>query len=152
LQNIDSSSTSIIKQIKNAHWLKPGNEMPENSIDIVSKRLVQLFPEQCGYLLVPQLPIEGVRLISTDIRANITNTSVFMQKLHTDSNKEFYQHFVAMTITQLSSGNYIVERLHPIPRPLAIVQSLMQCLMTIENIGSEMFHHMRQILNTYRSE
>ena len=152
LQNIDMSSTSIIKQIKNACWLKAGSEMPLNPMNIISIQLAQLFPEQCGYLLVPQLPIEGARLISTDIRANITNTSVFMQKLHTDSNHELYQHFVAMTITQLSSGNYIVERLHPIPRSIATVQPSIQQLMTIDNISSEVFHRMRQKLNTHRSE
>jgi HrpA-like RNA helicase len=152
LQNIDTSSTSIIRQIKNACWLKPGSEMPQNPMNIISKQLAQLFPEQCGYLLVPELPAEGVRLISTDIRANITNTSVFMQKLHTDSNDELYQHFVAMTITQLSSGNYIIERLHPIPRSLATVQSSIQHLMNIENISSEVFYRMRQKLNTHRSE
>ena len=152
LQNVDITSTSIIKQIKNACWLKPGNETPQNQMSIISTQLAQLFPELCGYLLVPQLPIEGVRLISTDVRANISNTSVFMQKLHTDFNHEFYQHFVAMTITQLSTGNYIVERLHPIPRLLATVQSSVQQLMVIENISSELFRHMRRQLNTHRSE
>ncbi|CAF4950088.1 unnamed protein product [Rotaria sp. Silwood1] len=152
LQNIDASCTLIRKQIKDARWLKPGNEMPENLIDIIGIRLAQLFPEQCGYLLVPQLPSEGVRLISTGIRASITNTSVFMQKLHTDSNHDLYQHFVAMTITQLPSGNYIIERLHPIPKTLATVQSSMQNLMTIENISSDLFHHMRQKLNAYQTE
>jgi FtsZ-interacting cell division protein YlmF len=152
LQNIDTSCASIIKQIKNAHWLKPGSEMPENSIDIIGTRLAQIFPEQCGYLLVPQLPAEGVRLVSTDIRANITNNSVFMQKLHSDTNHEFYQHFIAMTITQLSSGNYIIDRLHPVLKNQTTVQSLMQSLTTIPNIGSEVFYYMRQKLNTYQSE
>jgi HrpA-like RNA helicase len=152
LQNVDASCASIIKQIKNAHWLKPGSKMPENLIDIIGIRLAEIFSEQCGYLLVPELPVEGVRLVSTDIRANITNTSVFMQKLHTDTNRALYQHFIAMTITQLSSGNYIIERLHPILKTQATVQSPMQRLMTIENIGSEVFHLMRQKLNTYQSE
>jgi hypothetical protein len=57
-----------------------------------------------------------------------------------------------MTITQLSSGNYILERLHPIPRSLATVQPSIQNLMMIENISSEMFYCMRRKLNTYRSE
>jgi hypothetical protein len=75
LQNIDTSSTSITKQIKNAHWLKPGSKMTDNLIDIIGIKLTQIFPEQCGYLLVPQLPTEGVRLVSTDIRASITNSN-----------------------------------------------------------------------------
>ncbi|CAF2799448.1 unnamed protein product [Rotaria sp. Silwood2] len=152
LQNIDSSCVTIMKQIKKAGWLRPGSEMPINSTDIIGKQLAQFFPEQCGYLLVPQLPAEGVRLISTDIRANITNSSVFMQKLHTDTNRELYQHFVAMSITQLTSGNYIIEKLHPIPRTIAAAQSLIRNLMTIENIGSEVNYYMRQKLNAYQSE
>ena len=152
LQTIETSSTSIIKQIKNTHWLKVGSEMPENLVDIIGRRLVQIFPEQCGYLLVPQLPIEGVRLISADVRSGITHTSVFMQKLHMDSNRELYQHFVAMTITQLSSGNYIIEKLHPIARSLAPVQSTIERLMTIDNVSSDVFHQMRQKLNVYQSE
>ncbi|CAM4805317.1 unnamed protein product [Rotaria magnacalcarata] len=152
LQHIDASCTSIIKQIKNAHWLQSGDKMPQNLISIIGTQLARFFPEQCGYLLVPQLPIEGVRLVSTDIRANITNTSTFMQKLHINTDRELYQHFVAMTITQLPSGRYIIERLHPILRSDVIVQSAMQNLITMENIGSELAYHMRQELNTYRSE
>ncbi|CAF1352924.1 unnamed protein product [Rotaria magnacalcarata] len=152
LQNIDSSSATILKQIKNASWLQPGSEMPQNSMDIISKQLALFFPEQCGYLLVPQLPTEGARLISTDIRANIANASVFMQKLHADTNRELYQHFVAMTITQLTSGSYIIEKLHPIPRAIATAQSSIKILVTIENIGSEVYYHMRQKFNAYQSE
>ncbi|UJR19381.1 hypothetical protein I4U23_022511 [Adineta vaga] len=133
LQHIDTSCTSIIKQIKNARWLQPRDEMSEDTIKILGYHLAKLFPEQCGYLLVPQLPIEGVRLVSTDIRANITNTSVFMQKLNKDSDREIYQYFVAMTITQLPSGDYIIERLHPIPRSNVMI-NLIQNLDTYDGI------------------
>ena len=152
LQNINASCMNIIKQIKNARWLQPGDDMPETPINVIGSRLAQLFPEQCGYLLVPQLPIEGARLVSTDIRANITNSSVFMQKLHVDADRELYQHFVAMNITQLPSGKYIIEKLHPVPKTIASIQSSMQNLMTIENVGSELAHLMRQKLDAYQSE
>ena len=152
LQHIDRSCTSIIKQIRSTRWLQNGPKMSVDAIKIIGNYLAKLFPEQCGYLLVPKLPVEGVRLVSTDIRANITNTSVFMQKLHMDSDRELYQHFVAMTITQLPSGRYIIERLHPVLRSDVVVQSSIQNLMTIENIGFEYGHHLHQKLNTYRSE
>ncbi|CAF1002038.1 unnamed protein product [Rotaria sordida] len=152
LQHIDGLCTSIIKQIRNTRWLQPGHKMSEDVIKIIGSHLAKLFSEQCGYLLVPQLPVEGVRLVSTDIRGNITNTSVFMQKLHMNSDRELYQHFVAMTITQLPSGRYIIERLHPILRSDVTVQSSIQNLITIENIGFEYGYHLHQKLNTYRSE
>ena len=152
LQNIHGSCTSMIKQIKNAHWLKSGNAMPKNLVDIIGIRLARLFPEQYGYLLVPKLPTEGVRLISTDVRASISSTSVFMQKLHFDANQTPYQYFIAMNITQLPSGKYIVERLHSIPKTEAISQSPIQTLMTIENISSELFHQIRQKMNVYQME
>ena len=146
LQNINSTSISIIKQIKNASWLIAGNEFPENQMHIISRHLANLFPEQCGYLLVPQLPIEGVHLVSTDVRATITNTSVFRQKRQID------QHFIAMTITQLSSGRYIIEKLHPIPRSLTTIQTSIVELYVVRNISSLIFHCMRRKLNTFRAE
>ncbi|CAF0845315.1 unnamed protein product [Adineta steineri] len=152
LQYIDGSCTSIIKQIKNARWLQPGTKILDDSVKIIGNHLAKLFPEQCGYLLVPQLPVEGVRLVATDIRGSISNTSVFMQKLQKDSDREFYQHFVAMTITQLPSGRYITERLHPVLRSDVTVQSSVQNLMTLENVGWDLAYHLRQKLNTYKSE
>ncbi|UJR19686.1 hypothetical protein I4U23_022820 [Adineta vaga] len=152
LQHIYTSCLSIIKQIRNARWIQPRNEMSEDTNKILGIHLTKLFPEQCGYLLVPQMPTEGVRLVATDIRANITNTSVFMQKLNKDSDRELYQYFVAMTITQLPSGNYIIERLHPIPRSNVMIQSSIQNLDTYDGIGSEFAHLLREKLKVYQSE
>ena len=152
LQNVDASIETIIKHMKEARWLRPANEMPKDTNEIIGVRLAQLFPEQCGYLLVPQLPAEGVRLIASDIRALIKDTSVFMQRLHGDSEHELYQHCVAMTITQLPSGKYIVDRLHPVPRTQAAVGSSIEAVKTMENIGPELFYSMRQKLLTYESE
>ncbi|CAF1601026.1 unnamed protein product, partial [Adineta ricciae] len=152
LQHISTSCGSIIKQLKNVRWLQPRDEMCTDMVKTLGYHLAKLFPEQCGYLLVPQLPSEGVRLISTDIRAKITNTSVFMQKLNKDSDREVYQHFVAMTITQLPSGNHIIERLHPISRSDVVVQSTIQDLCTIENCGPEFEKLFRQKLNSFQSE
>jgi HrpA-like RNA helicase len=152
LQIIDDSYRSIIRQIKNARWLKAGTEMAQNTMDIIGIRLAQLFPEQHGYLLVPKLPTKGVQLVSTNIRASISETSVFIQKLHTDSNNELYHHFVAMSITQLPSGKLIVEKLHPIPKTSAAVESPIQSLMTIENISYEISRHIEERLKTYQSQ
>ena len=151
LQFVDTSCSSIIKQIKKTRWMEPGNEMPGNLMEIISQQLARLFPEQCGYLLVPQLPTEGVRLTSTDVRANITDTSVFMQKLHTDSNQDLYQYFVSMTITQLPSGSYIIEKLHPIPRSLSPIQSTIKILKTMDNISSYVFQELKQKLYSSQS-
>ncbi|CAF3685159.1 unnamed protein product, partial [Adineta steineri] len=152
LQHIYTSCLSIMKQIRNARWLQPRDEMSEDTNKILGIHLAKLFPEQCGYLLVPELPIEGVRLVSTDIRANITNTSVFMQKLNKDSDRKIYQYFVAMTITQLPSGSYITERLHPISRSEVAIQSSIQNLIPIECIGSEFASLLCEKLKAYQSE
>ncbi|CAF0858850.1 unnamed protein product [Adineta steineri] len=152
LQHIYTSCLSIMKQIRNARWLQPRDEMSEDTNKILGIHLAKLFPEQCGYLLVPELPIEGVRLVSTDIRANITNTSVFMQKLNKDADRDIYQYFVAMTITQLPTGNYIIERLHPIPKSDVVIQSSIQNLTTINCIGSEFANLLREKLKAYESE
>ncbi|CAF4173286.1 unnamed protein product, partial [Adineta steineri] len=152
LQHIYTSCLSIMKQIRNARWLQPRDEMSEDTNKILGIHLAKLFPEQCGYLLVPELPIEGVRLVSTDIRANITNTSVFMQKLNKDADRDIYQYFVAMTIAQLPTGNYIIERLHPIPKSDVAIQSSIQNLTTINCIGSEFANLLREKLKAYQSE
>ena len=53
-------------------------------------------------------------------------------------------------MSKLSSGNYIIERVHPILKTLATVQSSMQRLMTIDDISSEVFNNMRQKLKLQR--
>lgn len=153
LQIVHQTTTSIIEIMsKTSSWLIAEDKQMNNPLEIISRYLSELFPEQCGYFLVPQLPNEGVCLISSDIRAKISNTSAFMQKLHTDSNDQLYQHFIAMNITQLSSGMFIIEKLHPIPRTIPTLQSPVQRLIIIENISSHVFYLMRRKLNDRRGE
>ncbi|CAF3616269.1 unnamed protein product, partial [Rotaria sp. Silwood2] len=82
-----------------------------NERDLIGEHLYKLFPEQLGHLLVSHLPDEGVRLISSNIRARIMKTSVLLQRLHDHG----HQHFVSMSITQLPTGDYLVDSLHPVP-------------------------------------
>ena len=96
--------------------------------------------------LFRSLPIAGVRLISSDIRALIKDTSVFMQRLHGDSNHETVStFFVGMDESRnCHRESNIVDRLHPIPRKRAAIESSEQEVKTIENTGSELFHAMRE--------
>ncbi|CAF1679293.1 unnamed protein product, partial [Adineta ricciae] len=75
-----------------------------------------------------------------------------MQKLQKDSDRELYQHFIAMNITQLPSGRYIIERLHPILKSDVPVQSSIENLVTLENVGSELAKQLRFKLTAFKFE
>lgn len=150
LQIIDSSSDLYIKTITNYRWkLTPSSKTVAecDERDIIGERLYRLFPEQLGHLLVAHLPDEGVRLISSDLRARITDTSAFVQRLHDHGR----QHFISMSITQLPAGDYMVDHLHPVPSrglpPISIEK-----LFSWENIGWMVNNEIRKKFDEHRAE
>lgn len=82
----------------------------EDVVIAIASCLVKVFPEQIGTLLLPDQPQEGMAMLSADIRARISDTAVAMQSIKSDSR---YHSFVALSITQLPSGQYLVDKLHP---------------------------------------
>ena len=150
LQIIDSSSDLYMRTIMNSRWkLTPSTNtvVESDERDIIGEHLYRLFPEQLGHLLVAHLPDEGVRLIGSDLRARITETSVFVQRLHDHG----HQHFVSMSITQLPAGDYIVNHLHPVPSrrlpPISIEK-----LFCWENVGWMVNNEVRKKFDERRIE
>ncbi|UJR18854.1 hypothetical protein I4U23_021982 [Adineta vaga] len=150
LQIIDNSVLFYIQTITNLKWkLAVGRDISstDNERDIIGKYLYELFPEHLGHLLVCHLPAAGVRLINSNICAQITNTSVFMQRLHDHG----HQYFVSMSITQLPAGDYLVDVLHPVPSQ--DLNSVPICIVFSEkNIGWLVNCKIRQKFNEYRKQ
>lgn len=142
LQMVESSSELYMKVVKNPRWkLNPASFRDQhlNERDVTRQQLTKLFPEQLGHLLVNRLPTDGVRLISNQLRARINDTSVYAQRLHDRD----HQHFVTMSVTQLSSGDYVVDRLHPLPSgDLPAIP--MESVCVFDNIGWLMNNDVRK--------
>lgn len=114
LETIDRQKDFICETINKSCFGGPyeENENKDTNSHIIGLCLKNAFSEQLGDILVPRLPNRGVRLINIShdpIRADITRTSVFLR-----NRKEPFQAFVAMSITKLSTGKYLVDRLHSI--------------------------------------
>ncbi|CAF4466495.1 unnamed protein product [Rotaria sp. Silwood2] len=150
LRIIDSSFESYVKIITDPRWkLAACDNMSTtyNERDLIGEHLYKLFPEQLGHLLVSHLPDEGVRLISSNIRARIMKTSVLLQRLHDHG----HQHFVSMSITQLPTGDYLVDSLHPVPsRCINPVPT--RIVFSANKIGWLVNYEMRRKFDEYRSE
>jgi len=151
LQLIESSVEFYLKTITNSRWkLAPGvktNSKQSKDGDIVGEYLRKLFSAQLGHLLVPHLPDEGVRLIESDLRASIANRSIYVQRPHDHA----HQYFVAMSITRLPSGRYVVDRLHQVPAH-HLPASPVEQLLVRENIGWSISNEVRTLLSGVRSE
>jgi len=113
----------------------------ENVDDVTAVACLQrYFMEQCGQVLVPAYPQDGVRLTNNDVRGRITNSSCFLQKVRSEP----FHNFVAMNIACLSSGEFIVEQLHPIPCP-AETQSLpMPVVFRRGNLSNQVFKSLQK--------
>ena len=150
LQIIESSSDLYVKTIMSARWrlVASTNMVTEsNERDTIGEHLHRLFPEQLGHLLVTHLPDEGVRLVNSDLRARITDTSVFVQRLHGHA----HQHFVSMSITQLPAGDYIVDHLHPVPSGCMPPTSI-EKLFYSGNVGWVINNEIRKALDEHRAQ
>ncbi|CAF3368395.1 unnamed protein product [Rotaria sp. Silwood2] len=144
---IESKCDASIKTMTNKRWkLNPRNLMDANQSNIIGIHLFRNFPEQYGHILVPHLPNEGVCMVVNDFRARITNTSVFVQR-RLDS-----AYFVAMSITQLSSGEYVIERLHPISPPETASLKVIRNLSVFSHVGWELNVEIRKQANNFRTE
>ncbi|CAF1005352.1 unnamed protein product, partial [Didymodactylos carnosus] len=151
LQSIESSVLFYVKIITKSRWkLTPGvktNNRQPNDGDIIGEHLRKLYPTQLAHLLVPHLPDEGVRLIESDLRASIANRSIYVQRAHDHT----HQYFVAMSITRLPSGRYIVDRLHQVPAH-HLPASPVQQLLVRENVGWSISNEVRTLFKSVSSE
>ena len=151
LQLIEKAIEFYVKTINNFHQhsvLHVGTiDIQENDGKLIGESLRRYFPACLGHLLVPHLPDEGVRLIETDLRATIGNRSIYVQRAHNYTD----QYFVAMSISRLLSGRYIVDRLHQVPTN-HLPSSPVQQLLVRENVGWSISNEVRSVLNGFRSE
>jgi hypothetical protein len=77
-------------------------------------------------------------MVANQIRACITNTSVFVQRQVGNT------HFMAMSITQLPTGDYVIERLHPLNVPATTHTEALSKLCSVSNVGWEWNFEMRK--------
>lgn len=151
LQLIESSVHFYRKTITDTRWkLIPDDKTTNkqsNDGEIIGEYLRKLFPDQLGHLLVSHLPDEGVRLIEIDRRATIASQSIYVQRAHDHAQ----QYFVAMSIVRISSGRYVVDRLHQVPAH-DLPASFLERILTRENVGWSISNEVRTHFNTVRSE
>ena len=147
LTGIEGTCEAIVNIITNKCWqLSPHHLLSVNENDIIGKHLFKNFPEHYGHLLVSHLPNEGVRMIMNDFRARIGATSVFVQRQLDKSD------FIAMSITQLPEGDYIIERLHPINRPETTNIKAIEKLHLVESVGWEWNVEMSKEVRNFQKE
>lgn len=97
-------------------------------------------------MLVPQYPQEGVHLVNVDVRSRITNTSCFLNNI----SQVPVTSFIVMSTTQLPSGEYVVDKLHPSTSSLAV--SSCECVYENSNIGHTISKALRAWLNTQQQQ
>jgi HrpA-like RNA helicase len=142
LNCIEVASNNIIRIVTNERWqLSPKMSPNVDESDLIGTYLFKHFSVQHGHLLVPHLPSEGVYMVTNNIRAYIARTSVFLRR-HIGSS-----HFIAMSITKLSTGNHVVERLHPLPVHKKFASKAIDKLNSISPVGRERFSEIREQIN-----
>lgn len=145
LSTIEVTANNAIKTISNKCWKINSNiSTTPDEIDVIGNHLFKKFPEQHGHLLVPHLPNEGVRMVINEIRARITNISAFVQRQIGNN------HFIAMSISKLSTGDYVIERLHPIKVSGSSSLWTIEKLYTISNVGWRWNSELRQQINSFK--
>ncbi|CAF1444795.1 unnamed protein product [Adineta ricciae] len=150
LQIVYRSFEFYMKTILNTRWKLTASSnvvIESDERDAIGEQLYKLFPEQAGHLLVCHLPDNGIRLINNEIRARINDTSVYVQRIHDHG----HQHFVTMSITQLPSGDHIVDRLHPVPSK-CLPPVPIKDLFSLKNVGYLVHNEIRKALDNRRSE
>ena len=151
LRRIDNSIDFYRETMTNKRWnLTASEKISSKSMidgEILGEYLRKFFPTQVGHLLVPHLPDEGVRLIESDLRASIANTSVYVQRAHDPA----HQYFVAMFITRSTSGRYVVDRLHQVSAH-GLPSSTIEKILVRENIGRLTSNDVRNTLGEVRSQ
>ncbi|CAF1053309.1 unnamed protein product [Didymodactylos carnosus] len=118
----------------------------KSDFDVIGECLSQAFPEQIGHVLVPHLPDHGVRLIYSNTRARISDTSAFLQRIRSQP----FHTFISMTITILPFNDCIVERLHPLSGPPSLKEGEeIVPVYSTENVGSEFNNRIKCVFDDY---
>ena len=79
---------------------------------IIGKILCKHFPERRGRLLIyPEKKIDAY-MSKNNLPARLSETTTFLQR------KSNNMHFIATLLLKAVSGNYIIDRLHPLPAPI----------------------------------
>jgi hypothetical protein len=110
-----------------------------DDVSAVSQCLQRYFSEQLGEVLVPEHPPDGVRLDKVGVRARITMTSSFLQKIRDQP----FRSFVALSVTQIPSGEYIIDRLHPVANVKHSEVPACSCIYRRDGIGHQIFRNFR---------
>jgi hypothetical protein len=75
----------------------------------IGQCLLHAFPEQCGTLLVRNLPDSGIRLLQSNTRATVEKTSSVMQKVRTVGvhGLRFLVYAFALCFVACASGSFV---------------------------------------------
>lgn len=135
-----STSRSVDEIIKKAKFrTKIEKRTGVDDVHVVSECLERYFSEQLGEVLVPEHPPDGVRLDKVGVRARITNSSSFLQKIRIDP----FRSFVALSVTQVPSGEYIIDRLHPVASMKHSDSPACCCIYRRDGVGHQLFRSFR---------
>ena len=97
--------------IKSEAYLNANTLSDADESLIVGKILAKHFPERCGRLLIPPEKKIDARMDKNNLPARLSETTTFLQR------KSNNMHFIATLLLKAVSGNYIIDRLHPLPAP-----------------------------------
>jgi len=108
LERVLATKNQVLKLLKNF----TNQEKKKSNIPITEKigrGLIASFKEHIGELLFPENPSIGVHLLDGGEKGSFNSTSTFLQK----SQKNITT-IIAMSITNLPNGYYILDQVHPI--------------------------------------
>ncbi|CAF1523895.1 unnamed protein product [Didymodactylos carnosus] len=129
-----SGNTNTTTMTRTALIHTQGAGKPNNIVEYLGECLKLVFADQLCTVLIPHMPSEGVRIVSANVRAKINDISTILQK---NRDSPFHQ-IIAMSITQLPSGLYVVDRIHPLVDIMSVNDQTMTMVeaVSIENTGS----------------
>ncbi|CAF2761381.1 unnamed protein product [Rotaria sp. Silwood2] len=108
LNIVENVSNDLIETINDSRWqLNPESLSNINESDIIGSNLYKYFPNQYGIFRRTCKTIENAHMVEKGFNAHISDTSIFAHR-QTDN-----PHFIAMSLVKLSSGRYLIDRLHP---------------------------------------
>jgi len=140
------TAASVQDMVKKARL--PSLQMREgDDLEAISYCLERYFTDQMGEVLVPEHPPDGVRLDKVGVRARITTSSSFLQKLRPDP----FRSFVALSVMKVPSGEYFIDKLHPVTSRTHANNPACVVIFSRNGVGSQIFKQFRDWLRLQQS-
>ncbi|CAF3598550.1 unnamed protein product [Rotaria sp. Silwood1] len=112
LNIVENVYHDLIETINGSRWqLNPESLSNANESDIIGSNLYKYFSNQYGIFRRTNKTKLNAHMVEKGFDAGISDTSIFAHRATTNP------HFIAMSLVKLSSGRYLVDRLHPFQSP-----------------------------------